>query len=182
MVGLAVGLIVTYRENVLGDILAPLSIYTAQITLGLLHLFGMEASRAAVYIYHPEGFAYEIYYRCLGLLPVIIFTAAIFAYPRTMKDRCWGIVVGVPVLIGLNLCRLVTLFYVGVHHPAAFDFAHTVIWEGCLFLATLGLWLGWVKWSNSNPIDGSIRFKNRFRNLAANSSLNEGLDHGATPL
>ena len=150
MAGLAVGLTIFYHEHVLGDLLAPLAVLTAQITAGLLHLLGMDVIRALTQIHHPEGFAYEIYYRCLGILPVIIYTAAVVAYPRSLKERCWGMVVGVPILFGLNLCRLVTLFYVGVYYPVAFDFTHIVFWEGLMFLATLGLWLGWLKWSSTS--------------------------------
>ena len=141
----AVGVITTYRENVLAVVLTPLTAYTAQLTLYLLHLFGMEATRAAASIYHPSGFAYEIYYRCLGFLFVIIFTAAVLSYPRSIRKKVYGIVLGVPVLLMLNFIRLVTLFYVGVHHPVAFDFVHTFFWNIILFIVTIGLWLGWLR-------------------------------------
>lgn len=145
MTTLVVGGMITYRENVLGSILAPLTVYTAQLTLCLLHLFGIEATRVAANIYHPSGFAYEIYYRCLGFSYVIILTAAILSYPRSIRQKAYGIVLGVPVLLMLNLFRLVTLFYVGVHYPVVFNFVHTFFWNMILFLMTMGLWLGWLR-------------------------------------
>jgi len=44
-----------------------------------------------------------------------------------------------------------------VHNPAAFDFAHSVMWEGFLILAILGLWLGWTRWSDSVRAEPSLR-------------------------
>ena len=146
MAGFALALVFTYREDVLGAILLPLAHYTAQVTLVLLHVCGMEAARAATLIYHPDGFAYEIYYRCTGFLPVAILFVSIFAYPGALRSKFIGLAIGVPVLLALNLFRLVYLFYVGVHIPAAFDFAHYVIGESLLILATFGLWLAWIKW------------------------------------
>ena len=149
MAGFILALLFTYREDVLGHILSPLTYYTARTTLVLLHLCGMEAARAAMLIYHSDGFAYEIYYRCTGFLPVAILTASIFAYPGPLRGKFFGLAIGVPVILALNLFRLVCLFYVGVYIPTAFDFSHSVLGESLLVLATLGLWLAWIKWNHS---------------------------------
>ena len=143
--------LLTYREDMLGPLLAPLTTLTAQITLALLHWLGMEAVRVATVISHPDGFAYEIYYRCTGILPVAFLTVSILAYPGPLRRKFVGLTVGLPVLIALNLTRLVHLFYIGVYNPAAFDAAHVVLWEGFLILAIFGLWLGSTRWSDSQP-------------------------------
>lgn len=140
----------TYREDVLGPLLAPLTEVTAQWTLALLYWFGMEAIRVGTVISHPDGFAYEIYYRCTGFLPVAFLTVSILASPGTLRRKFVGLAVGLPILIALNLTRLVHLFYLGVHNPTAFDLGHTFLWEGFLILAIFGLWLGWTRWSDSH--------------------------------
>src|SRR3990170_405554 len=145
MVGFAGVALLTYREDVLGAPLAPVTMWTARATLALLHWLGMVATRVS----HPSGFAYEIYYRCTGFLPVAFLTTAILAYPGRWRRKLVGLVVGVPLLIALNLTRLAHLFYLGAHNPAAFNFAHSVMWEGFLILAVLGLWLSWTHWSDS---------------------------------
>lgn len=153
MVGFLLVLTLTYREDLLGNVLSPLAYFTARTTLALLHICGIEAARTATLIYHPDGFTYEIYYRCTGFLPVAILTAAIFAYPGPWRYKIFGLAMEVPVLLALNLIRLVTLFYVGVYIPAAFDFAHSVIGESLLIIATAGLWLAWIRWKpTSNKI------------------------------
>jgi exosortase/archaeosortase family protein len=139
--------LLTYQEDIVGPFLTPLTMLTAQMTLALLHWIGMEAVRASTVISHPDGFAYEIYYRCTGFLPVAFLTVSILASPGPLRRRLVGLVVGVPILVGLNLVRLVHLFSIGVHNPAAFDVAHAVVWEGFFILAIFGLWLGSTRWS-----------------------------------
>ena len=141
--------LLTYREDVLGSLLGPLTALTARMTVGLLHWLGMEAVRLATVISHPDGFTYEIYYRCTGSLPVAFLTVSILASPGTLRRKFVGLAVGLPILIALNLTRLVHLFYLGVHNPTAFDLAHTFLWEGFLILAIFGIWLGWTRWSDS---------------------------------
>ena len=156
MTGFALVLLLIYREDVLGKILAPMAFTTARTTLLLIHAFGMEAVRTATVIYHPNGFAYEIYYRCVGFLPVAILTVAIFAYPGRARFKFSGLALGVPVLLSLNLIRLVCLFYIGVYFPGAFDFAHSVFWDSLMMLATIVLWLAWTKWGRQKiPVFGS---------------------------
>ncbi len=158
--------LLTYREHMLGLVLVPLATVTAQMTVALLHWLSMEAARVATVISHPDGFAYEIYYRCTGFLPVAFLTASILASPGPLRRKCVGLAVGVPILIGLNLARLAHLFYLGVHHPAAFHFSHGVLWEGLFILATLGLWLGWTRWSDSRATFEDSRFVTRYRRSA----------------
>ncbi len=157
MVSFAGIAVLTYREDVLGTLLAPLTTWTAGVTPVLLRWAGMEATRVATVVSHPSGFAYEIYYRCTGFLPVAVLTTAILASPGRWRRKLVGLVVGVPVLIALNLARLVHLFYVGVHRPAAFDFAHAVLWQGLVILAIAGLWLGSTCWAGSAREQGSDR-------------------------
>lgn len=142
-------ILLSYREDILGSLLAPLTMMTARTTLSLLHWTGMEAVRTANLIYHPDGFVYEIYYRCTGFLPAAFLTVAMLSYPRPSMHKICGLAVGLFVLWALNLTRLVHLFYIGVYYPAAFKIAHTAIWQGLIILVSVGIWLGWIKWTQA---------------------------------
>ena len=137
------------RDKVLGPILAPLTVLTARATLALLHWSGIEAVREMNVISHPLGFAYQIYYSCTGFTPALSLSISILAYPGLLRDKWRGIAVGVPILLGLNLVRLVHLFYVGVYSPAIFEYVHHTLWENFLILMIILLWLGWVSWSEA---------------------------------
>ncbi len=148
MVIFAGALTLVYHDNGLGVLLAPVTTMTARMTLEVLHWFGIAAAGAGTVLSHPAGFAYEISYRCTGFLPTALLITSILAYPGSLRRKCVGIALGVPILIVLNLTRLVHLFYLGVHDPATFALAHAVLWEGLLIVATFGLWLAWARWSD----------------------------------
>ena len=93
----------TYRDAVLGPLLAPMTAFTTETTLGLLHLLGIEAARFGTVISHPHGFAYDIHYRCTGVLPVAFLVVSILAYPRPLRLRLIGVAIGMPLLIHLAI-------------------------------------------------------------------------------
>jgi exosortase H (IPTLxxWG-CTERM-specific) len=149
MMGFVGVVFLTYREAVLGPLLTPLTMLTARATFALLQSSGIEVARFGAVISHPDGFAYEVYYRCTGFLPVAFLTVSILAYPGTLRRKIVGLALGMPILVGLNIIRLIHLFRIGVYHPATYDLAHKVLWEGFVILAVFGLWLGWRWWSDS---------------------------------
>lgn len=136
----------TYREDILGAFLGRLTTLTASTTFVLLELLSIDVVQEATVIYQPGGFAYEIYYRCTGFLPVACLAVSILAYPGYLRHKLAGLAVAIPLLILLNLVRLVHLFLIGVAKPELFGLAHRVLWEGTMILAVLGLWLAWKKW------------------------------------
>jgi exosortase/archaeosortase family protein len=139
--------LLVYRDDLLGRLLGPWEELTAQMTLVLLHFLKLEAVQIGTQIHHPNGFAYEIYYRCTAVLVAALLAALTFATPASVRSKLIGLCVGIPVLVGLNLIRLVQLFHTGVFHPALFDLAHGLVWELILILATLGLWWMWHRWA-----------------------------------
>ncbi len=146
-------LLMVYRDDLLGRLLGPWEELTARMTLSLLHAFKIEAVRLGSQIHHPGGFAYEIYYRCTAFLPVALLAALIAATPVSVRSKLIGVCAGAPVLVALNLIRLVQLFHTGVFHPAFFDLAHGLVWEIILMMATLGIWWRWSRWAtHSNPL------------------------------
>jgi exosortase/archaeosortase family protein len=146
--GLLLGLfsaivILTYREEVLGALLGPVTAMTANTTFLILHLLKMNVVQEGTIIYQPGGFAYEIYYRCTGFLPVAGLAICILAHSGKIREKLIGLSIGIPFLILLNFVRLVHLFIVGVIKPTYFDFAHNIIWNTIIILVVLGFWLTW---------------------------------------
>lgn len=151
----AVVLWLVFRDEVMGAVLVFWRIGVAKATLALIHWAGMEATREASAIYHPSGFAYEISRGCTGFVPAALLATAVAAYPATGRRKLAGLLLGVPLLLGVNLTRLVHLYYLGVHQPQWFETAHRVVWEGIIVLTVLGLWLAWTMWADR----GSGRYR-----------------------
>ena len=124
----------------------PLAGLVASLTQAVLHGIGIAAERAGTVLFVPGGFAYDITIGCTGLLPAAVLAVAILASPGTWGAKQRGLVVGVPLLLTVNLLRLVHLFYLGIHAPHHFVLAHTLLWEGTMVLFTFVTWLLWTRW------------------------------------
>ncbi len=138
--------LLTHRKPVLMRALAPFDLFTARLTAVVLDWGGVEVKRESAVLSHPAGFGYKIYYHCTGLVPAGLLAVGILAFPTRLRPKLVGMTIGVPLVLFLNLIRLVSLFYIGVNHPHAFNVAHTVVWEGVLLSFIVGFWLWWLRW------------------------------------
>ena len=80
---------------------------------------------------------------CTALYPAVIFVSAVVAAPSTLRQKAWA-GVGVPVLILVNLARIVSLCYIQHWFPGALETAHYVVWQSLMIFFTLLLWLFWA--------------------------------------
>jgi exosortase H (IPTLxxWG-CTERM-specific) len=85
---------------------------------------------------------------CNGLEACLILVAAMLAYPAGWRQRLLGILCGLALVQGVNILRLVTLYYLAGWHVQAFRFAHLYLWPGLIMLAVLAVWLAWARWVN----------------------------------
>lgn len=92
----------------------------------------------------PEAFRYYVDSGCIAGPSLMIYTAAVLAYPANRRQRLLGLVVGLPALFTANLLRLIMLGWVGMNDPAHFDVIHKY-WAATALLALVGgAWLTWV--------------------------------------
>jgi exosortase/archaeosortase family protein len=145
MAVLGVLVLAGYRESVLGPPLAGLCALTAKAVFAALQMLGVPATLSGTILSHPGGFACEIYFRCTGFLPVVCLTAAILASPGRALRKLVGIALGVPLLLALNLVRVVHVFLVGVTRPELFELVHGVAWEAAIVSAVIGIWWTWLR-------------------------------------
>lgn len=127
--------------------LDSLAALLASATQALLGGLGVVAQRAGTVLYVPGGFSYDVTIGCTGLLPAAVLTVAIVASPASRAGQRRGLAIGVPLVLAVNLLRLVHLFWIGTHTPRYFDLAHTYLWEATLVLCTFVTWLLWSRWA-----------------------------------
>jgi exosortase/archaeosortase family protein len=123
------------------SVLETLDVLTASVTATLLKLSGMPVYQDAAVLSHLAGFSYEIYYKCTGLILALFLSAALLTLPGRWTSRGMNIFFGAAMVFALNFVRLVSLFYIGVLYPQAFDFFHTVFWEVIMLVFVLAFWL-----------------------------------------
>lgn len=127
----------------------------ASLTQAGLNVLGVAARRMGTVLYVPGGFSYDLTIGCTGLLPAAVLTVAIMATPGSRATKRRGLAVGLPLVLTINLLRLVHLFWIGAHTPRYFPLAHTVLWEATLVLWTFAIWLVWTRWAAG--IDQGLR-------------------------
>lgn len=91
------------------------------------------------------GFGVRIERGCNGVEAVIILFAAIFAFPAPLKNKVVGFVIGFLAIQGLNLVRIVSLFYLGQWNQVAFEWFHLYLWQALIIMDALVVWLVWLR-------------------------------------
>src|SRR5438045_9023959 len=75
----------------------------------------------------------------------LVLVAAMLALPSTWQRKFAGLAIGVVAVQGLNVIRVISLFYLGQWRQDVFDFAHQYVWQALIMLDVLVIWLLWVR-------------------------------------
>jgi exosortase/archaeosortase family protein len=116
----------------------------------ILNILGQHSHVADVTITTPS-FTMGIRRGCDAVEPTWLLCAVILAFPAALTRKLWGILVGIVMLQLLNLVRIVTLYWIGVHWPSAFNSAHLEIWPVVFIIVALLLFVGWKTWLAPSP-------------------------------
>jgi len=118
----------------------------ARVVGGILGLFGYEAT-VTERVIHTPGFSLEIVRGCDAIEPAATYIAAVLASPVGIWPKLPGILIGTAGLLLINLIRIVSLFFVGVYYPSAFDMLHEDVWQAAFMVLAVGFWAIWVQWA-----------------------------------
>jgi len=92
-----------------------------------------------------HGFAVSIEAGCNGVEATIVLLAAMLAFPAPWKNKLIGLAAGVVAVQGLNVIRVISLFYLGQWDREVFEWAHLYVWQALIMLDVLIVWLVWVR-------------------------------------
>ena len=92
-----------------------------------------------------SGFAVSIESGCNGVEATIVLVAAILAFPSPWKHKIAGLAAGIVAVQGLNVIRVISLFYLGQWNHDVFEWAHLYVWQALIMLDVLIVWLVWVR-------------------------------------
>jgi exosortase H (IPTLxxWG-CTERM-specific) len=92
-----------------------------------------------------NGFAVSIEAGCNGVEATIVLVAAMLAFPASWQRKLAGLAIGIIAVQGLNVIRVISLFYLGQWNQDAFEFAHQYVWQALIMLDVLVIWLLWVR-------------------------------------
>jgi exosortase family protein XrtM len=135
-------LAVPFSERILYSYLEA----NAWISNLILDALGQGTHVSGVTIQSPV-FAIAIRRGCDAVEPTWLLCAAILAFPGSFTHKLAGMFVGTVILQLLNLCRIVTLYWIGSHFPAFFPSAHLEIWPTVFIIVAIIYFIGWKGWA-----------------------------------
>ncbi|MFC1786692.1 archaeosortase/exosortase family protein [Halobacteriota archaeon] len=119
----------------------PQRSFTASLVAFLLNLFRLPAKANGTFVL-MNGFSIDIIGECTGIFSIIVYCSVIFAYPTDIKKKAIGMI-GIPILYGINLIRLISTVLVGLFIPSLLDFFHDYLWQVFLIVFVVLLFLIW---------------------------------------
>ena len=137
--GLITALYIIFKEN-----LSFLNNLTAEVLFILLELFGMDISLNGANLYLPN-FSMAIIHECTGIYELIVYSACVLAYFTTPEKKIIGIAFGIPLILGINMIRLIFLAFIGTWFPSIFDYVHYYLWQVTLILIVALMILIWIE-------------------------------------
>jgi len=125
---------------------APWTHALAAISAGIVKLFDPRVlADGNVLQSLRNGFAVSIEAGCNGVEATIVLIAAMLAFPASWRRKLAGLAIGIVAVQGLNVVRVISLFYLGQWSQGAFEFAHRYVWQALIMLDVLVIWLLWVR-------------------------------------
>lgn len=89
--------------------------------------------------------ALRIVRTCDAMEANVLFSSAVIAFPGPAARKVVVLAGGLLSIAGINLFRIVTLYYAVLEHEPAFAFLHLELWPLLLIVATVALFLASIR-------------------------------------
>jgi len=122
----------------------PLSRLCARLAAPVLSRFGRASASGSFLTFN--SFSASVEEACDGVLPTLIFIAAVLAFPASSRQKLWGVVLGITAIFVINLLRLITLMLVGSFWPDLFERVHIYVWQALVIALSMGVWVFWAEY------------------------------------
>lgn len=133
-------------QPVENHVILPFTSFVADISAWIIQFFDDNVTSVSNIIRDKTtGFGVRIERGCNGVEALIILFAAIFSFPAPIKHKVIGFVIGFFAIQGLNLVRIVSLFYLGQWNQVAFEWFHLYLWQALIILDAMVVWLVWLR-------------------------------------
>ena len=124
-------------------VVVPFTAAVARVSARILNGMGERVTVGGTAI-TSNAFTVNIENGCNGLETALLLAAAVLAFPASWRQRLAGFFLGFALIEGVNLIRVVSLFWIGAHRPRWFGSAHTLVWQSLVVLAGVGIFVLWA--------------------------------------
>ena len=92
------------------------------------------------------GEAVSVHNACIGHEIVGILAVLMLAFPAPIRSKIIGVAFASVVIAGMNLARIVSLYWISAKHPGLLDTAHGVVWPVVWNVTAVGVLVAWIIW------------------------------------
>jgi len=134
-------------QPVQAHVIGPFTAGVAHASVWAMQLFDHDVIARQNDILHAStGGGIEIVAGCNGVEAVLILLCAIVAFPAPWPHKLLGMALVFLAIQGLNLVRIVALFYLHEWNHVWFEWFHLYLWPALIILDALVFWLVWLRW------------------------------------
>jgi exosortase/archaeosortase family protein len=83
----------------------------------------------------------------------ILLTSAILAWPSPWRRRIAASLASALALYVLNVVRICSLYFIGLHFPSFFEVAHLDVWPALILVLAVGAFLRITAFDTKAPAD-----------------------------
>lgn len=116
---------------------------TAHVVSWLLNSMGI-ANSVDYNIIHLKNDTWNVTSECTAVNAVFLFVSFVCAYSSALKSKALGLVSGIPLILAVNILRLVVLGWITEYWPRHAHFFHDFVWETVFIFFIILLWLAWI--------------------------------------
>jgi archaeosortase B (VPXXXP-CTERM-specific) len=120
-----------------------LVVLITKTTTLLIHLSGLEARTAGNIIYLTNS-VWQVSMECTAMMPMLVFTSFLLAYPASVKARIIGFFTGIPLIFSANEARLLMMAVLDRLKPAYSTYFHDYLWQVVFIIMVLFMWIVWI--------------------------------------
>jgi len=116
---------------------------TAQVVSSILNATGID-NTVARNIIHLRNDTWNVTSECTAINAVFLFISFILAYSSSFRSKALGLLSGIPLIIFVNIVRLVALGCVTEYWPKQAHLFHDYVWETIFLFFIVALWFVWI--------------------------------------
>lgn len=87
----------------------------------------------------------NVFEGCNGVNVMIVFIAFLVAYGGPVKRILWFLPLGLGIIHGFNLLRIMLLYYTALYAQEFFYYLHKYFFTAILYLVVFIVWAVWIK-------------------------------------
>ena len=126
------------------NVVVPFTGFVSHCSSILMNIFGA-GSKVTGNTLSTSEFSINVVDGCNGVYATAILISGVIAYPSKLSQKAIGVLLGFIAVFSVNLIRVISLFYLGLHFPDIFQEVHVYVWQPIIIIWAIIVWDFWSR-------------------------------------